>query len=266
MRCFLPLSRGIVLIVPTLFLLAAPSFAQLPTPVSGLVTNLAGQPLPGVSVFSGAGSRPYATTTGADGRFQLASSSNVLHAQLDGYQPVTLLINQAADDLRIQLQPIALSPLTGAILAPPCTPLPPKDRDVLRLGTPGAGLEFTVPRKGWDIRNLGQGDLHEYLVAPRHSHVQLTFWFGANAISLTPEDHFFLESARFAQRALVVADPDAGNPPRSIGIDSSGTFPGGARWRHLATPASGAAYDRVSPADADLFDSIIDTLCVAPEP
>jgi hypothetical protein len=248
----------------TLFALAAVprSFAQMPAPVSGVVTNPAGQPLDGVSVFSGTGTRPYATTTGTDGRFQLANSTTVLHAELDGYQPLTLLINPPADDLRIQLRPIALAPLSGTILAPSCAPIPPNERDIQRLGAGQLGLQFDVPRKGWDLRDLGQGDLHEYVLAPRHSRDQLTLWFGASAIRPTPEDHFFLESSSFAQRAVVVAGTDG--PPRSIGIDSYGTFPDGTLWRHLATPGSGATYDHATPHDAALFDMIIASLCVSP--
>lgn len=264
MRCFPSLPSGIALALPALLALAAPGLAQQPAPISGIVTSAAGQPLPGATVSSGTGSDQTATTTGADGRFQLPNSTTVLHAQADGYQPLTLLIHPPADDLRVQLQPLALAPLTGAILAPPCAPLPPKDRSVLRLGTPGAGLQFTVPRKGWDLRNLGQGDLHEYVLTPRHSHAQLTLWFGANAIQPTPADRFFLESSSFDQRAIVVASPAAASPLHAIGIDSSGTFPDGARWRHIATPASGATYDRATPANAAIFDAVIATLCVAP--
>jgi len=261
--------RSLHRIAPALLALAvlaaaASSLAQMPTPVSGLVTDGAGRPLASVSVFSGTGSQPDATTTGADGHFQLANSTNVLHAELDGYQPLTLLINPPAEDLRIQMRPIALSPLSGAILAPACNPLPPRDHSVRRLGTPGSGLQFDVPRKGWSLHDLGQGDLHEYVLEPRHSHTELILWFGANADQPTPEDHFFLESASFAQRAIVVAGSSASGPLQSIGIDSYGTFPDGARWRHLAAADAGAGYDRATPPQAALFDAIIASLCIAP--
>lgn len=258
MRRFLPFPPGIAL--TALFALAAssPSFAQQPAAVSGVVTNAAGQPLAGASVFSGTGSQQIATITGVDGRFQIATSTNVLHAGLDGYEPLTLLIKPPAGDLRLELLP-----LTGTLLAPACGP-PPTDHDVVRLGTPGLGLEFTVSRKGWTLHDLGQGDLHEYVVAQKHSRAQLILWFGANAVSPTPEDHYFLESSSFAQHVLVAADPGAAGPPHAIGIDSSGTFSDGSLWRHLATPASGATYDHATPADAALFDAIISTLCVSP--
>jgi hypothetical protein len=263
MRCFPSRPSGFALALPALLALAAaPCLAQMPAPVSGVITTAAGRPLAGATVSSGAGSAENSTTTGADGRFQLADSTSVLHAQLDGYQPLTLLIHPPADDLRLQLHAIALAPLTGAVLAPPCAPLPPKDRTVLRLGTPG-GLHFTVPRKGWDLRSLGQGDLHEYVLTPRHSRAHLTLWFGANAIQPLPEDRFFLESAAFAQRAIVVVEPGM-IAPHSIGVDSYGTFPTGDLWRHLATPGSGATYDYATPANAAAFDAIIATLCVTP--
>lgn len=262
MRCFLSLPLGFALTLA----LAAPSFAQMPAPVSGLVTNAAGQPLDGATVFSGIGSAQNATTTSTDGRFHLADSTTVLHATLDGYQPLTLLITPPAADLRIQLQPISLSPLRGAIVVPVCSPLPPDDRDGKRLGAGDLGLEFTVPRKGWDLRDLGQGDLHEYVLTPRHSHAQLTLWFGANAIQPMPTDRFFLESSSFAQSALVVAGSSPADSPRAIGMDSSGTFSDGGRWRHLATPGSGATYDHTTPEEAALFDAIIDSLCLSAGP
>ncbi len=256
-------------ILPALLILAAlraaaPSFAQTPAPVSGIVTNASGQALEGATVSSGTGSRPDTTTSGTDGRFQLANSTNVLHAALDGYQPITLLINPPVRDLRIQLQPIALSSLTGVLVVPVCAPIPHNDRSVDRLGAGDLGLQFTVPRKGWDLRQLGQGDLHEYVLTPRHSHAQLTLWFGANAVQLTPSDRFFLESSSFAQRAVVIAGPGPSAPVRSIGIDSSGTFADGGLWRHLATTGSEATYDHATPSDAVLFDGIIGSLCIAP--
>ena len=260
MRRLLPLSRGIVLTLPALLTLAAA--AQIPAPVSGLVTSAAGRPLAGVIVSSGTGSVPDAATSSPDGRFQLANSTTVLHATLDGYQPLTLLIHPPATDLRIQLQPIALAPPAGIVLVPVCTPLPPNDRNLDRLGAGDLGLQFTVPHKGWELHNLGQGDLHEYLLTPRHSHAQLTLWFGANGIELQPEDHFFLESTSFAQRAIVVAG--AAGAPRAIGIDSSGTYSDGGLWRHLATPGSAATYDHAAPRDAALFDAILASLCVSP--
>ncbi len=266
MRCFLSLSSGIVLAFPALFVLAVavPSSAQTTAPVSGVVTNAAGQPLQGATVFSGTGSSQNATSTGPDGRFQLASSTNVLHASLDGYQPFTLLITPPARDLHLQLQPIALSPLTGAIAVPVCTPPPPSDRGVDRLGAGDLGLQFTVPRKGWNLRDLGQGDLHEYVLTPRHSHAHLALWFGINAILPTPPDSFFLESSTFSQRAIVVPGPTPDSAPRTIGFDSSGTFSDGSRWRHLAAPGSGATYDHAPPPDAALFDAILASLCLAP--
>jgi hypothetical protein len=258
MRCFLKLSSGFAL---SALLLVAPAVAQVP--VSGLVTTAEDQPLAGVTVSSGTSSHPEATTTGADGRFQLANSTNVLHAQLDGYQPLTLLIHPPARGLRLQLQPITLAPLAGAILVPPCTQLPRKDRNAVRLGTPDAGLQFTVPRKGWSLHDLGQGDLHEYILAPKHSRAQLILWIGGTAVPLTPEDHYFLESSSYAQRAILVDSGSSTSPLDSIGIDSFGTYPDGGRWRHLATIASGATYDHATPADAADFDAIIASLCVA---
>lgn len=264
MRCFLLLPSGIPLAFAALFAFAAPSFAQ--APVSGFVTDAAGQPLPGATVSSGTGSQQSATTSGADGRFQLSSATNVLHASLAGYQPLTQLITPAAGDLHLQLQPITLSPLAGAILAPPCAPRPPKDHDALRLGAPAAGLQFTVPRKGWTLHDLGQGDLHEYVLAPRHSRAQLVLWFGAGAGRAAPEDHFFLESSSFTQRALLVDNGSATSPLDAVGTDTSGAFPDGTLWRHLATPASGAAYDHATPQEAALFDAIIATACLDPAP
>lgn len=261
MRCFLSLSSRIFLFV---LAITAPLLAQQPAPVSGVVTTAAGQPLAGVTVSSGTGTHPDATTTGADGRFQLASSTNVLHATLDGYQPLTVLIAPSAGDLRLQLTAITLSPLTGASLVPHCPPLPPRDHDLLRLGTPAAGLQFTVPRKGWTLHDLGQGDLHEVVLAPRHSRAQFVLWFGASTVQATPEDHFFLESSTFTQRAILLDSGASTSPLDSIGVDSFGTFPDGTLWRHLATPTSGAAYDHATPADAALFDAIISTACLTP--
>lgn len=266
MRCFLPRPSGIALALPALFALAlpVPSLAQTPAPVSGLVTNAAGQPLAGVTVSSGSGSEQSAATTGADGRFQLGNSTDVLHAQLDGYQPLTLLINPPAGDLRLQLHAIALSPLTGALIAPPCTAHQTKDHAAVRIGTPGAGLQFTVPRKDWSVHDLGQGDLHAFVLQPRHSRAQLILRFGANAIPSLPEDRYFLESSSFTQRAILVDDGSGPSPLDSVGIDSSGIFSDGSRWRYLATAVSGATYDHATPPDAALFDAVIDTLCVAP--
>lgn len=242
-----------------LALASAQCLGQVPSPVSGLVTNAAGQPLAGATVFSGIGSAQNATATSPDGRFHLANSTTVLHAALDGYQPLTLLITPPTDNLHIQLQPI-----TGAIVVPVCAANPPDDHDVNRLGAGDLGLQFTVPRKGWDLRNLGQGDLHGYVLTPRHSHAHLTLWFGTNAIQPIPTDQFFLESSTFAQRAIVVAGAGPDSPPRTIGVDSYGTFSDGSRWRHLATPGSGATYDHTTSDEAALFDTIIGSLCLSP--
>lgn len=259
MRCFrfLPFRISLSALLALCALSATPALAQQTAPVSGIVTTPAGRPLAGAIVFSGPGIQPEQTTTGAFGHFLLQNSTNVLHLSLDGYQPLTILVNPPAADLRIQLHAITLAPL-AVLSASECAPLSPGDPDLRRLGQRGGGLQFDVPRHGWDIRDLGEGNLQQYVLQPRHSDAQLILWFGADSILPNPEDHFFIQSASFAQRAIVVSGQGA------IGIDSYGTFPDGSRWRHTAASGAGATYDRASPDDAALFDYIIDSLCVPP--
>ena len=254
MRGFTPLLR----IAAALLGLAASAGAQ----VSGVVTGLRGEPLAGVQVSSGTGSQQQSAITGPDGRFDLTASSTVLHAERDGYQPATLLVSPPAAHLRIQLRPIALSPLSGAILVPACLPLPSRDRATVRLGAPGTPLRFDLPRRDWRLHDLGQGALHEYLLEQKHSGAQLILWFGA--FPLIPPDHVFLQSSAFDQRA-VLSGGSGPSPSRSIGVDSFGTYPDGTRWRHLATSAAGAEYDRATPAEAQAFDQILAAVCVAPD-
>lgn len=258
MRCLLSITSGIVRFLAPIAL-AALAAAQSPSPVSGTVTA-AGRPLAGVRVFSSAGS---SALTGVSGDFRLDTSSSVLHLQRDGYQPLTLLVNPPQSGLRAQLQAIAPA---AADSIPACAPLPPgSQRAVRRVGSPASGLQFTVPRRDWHVTELGGINLDEYILQPRHSRAQLTLWFGRRALPPLPDDTFFLQAADFSQRAIL-APPRNGPAPRPVGIDSAGTLPGGARWRHFSTPGAGATYGPTDPSDAQLFDAIIASVCAPAAP
>lgn len=258
----LPHPLHLFLIPPLCALMALAAAAQAPMPIAGILTTAGGKPIPGASVFTGTGVPPDGARTDSVGHFQLTSSSSVLHIQGDGFQPLTLILDPPATDLRVQLHPIALSPLSGAVLIPRCTPIRRKDRLVRRIGAPQSRLRFTVPRHGWRVSELGGVNLDDFIVQRRHSRNQLNLWFGVDALRPLPEDRFFVQSASFAQRAILPAAGPA--HARSLGIDSYGTFFDGTAWRQLAIRGAGATYDRVSPQDARLFDSIIDSLCIRP--
>lgn len=255
-RC-LSLPSGIALALSLFaFAAAAQSSGRAPASVSGTVTT-AGQPVSGARVFTAAGA---SATTGPDGHFRLAASTSVLHVQRDGYQPRTLLVNPPQTGMRIRIRPVSFAPAAAAIVIQSCVPLSREAQRTARLlGPADSPFLFTVPRHHLRVTELGGVNLDEFVLQPRHSYAQLTLWFGPRALPLVPEDRFFLQSAAFSQRAILMS-----GATRTLGIDSYGTFPGGGRWRHFSTVNAGATYAQAGSSAAQLFDAVIESLCAAP--
>lgn len=218
--------------------------AQL-TSVEGIVVTARGEPVAGASVFSGRDGGN-ATTSDAAGRFRLDASTGVLHTEKEGFEPVTIILAPPATGLHIVLEAAVSG---SSLVAEACGSLEPA-MEALRLGR---DLEVLVPRQGWSVSQLGTVENTEYILKQRHGRAEMTVWSGAHALEPMPDDSFFLESSTFSQRAMVAGGSD--------GVDSSGTYADGTRWRRMAIGGSGATYDRASAGEAQAFDAVIGTLC-----
>jgi hypothetical protein len=123
------------------------------------------------------------------------------------------------------------------------------------------GLKFSVPKRG--VKILGgkpDVDYVRFVIKPNDRDVRLVLWFGPYALKQEPERETLETSATFTQTKLL------GSDGATIGLDSRGQYHNNTKWRHFAIGAQGAVYESVSPADATLFDQIIESACLGRRP
>ena len=81
-------------------------------------------------------------------------------------------------------------------------------------------------------------------------------------MSSTPDDKQLVESGVVMTRNVVMPPGlVVGSGGGVIGMDTRGSQPNGEKWRQVAIGFEGARYRDVTPANAALFDSIIDSAC-----
>lgn len=103
-------------------------------------------------------------------------------------------------------------------------------------------------------------DYVTYVVKPRKDGSVLAFWFGL--LAMNPSTHQEMEKAVTTFTKTDVVDSNGA----VIGVDYEGSSADGHRWRKFVVGHEGALYEDIAPANADLFDSIINSPCFLPYP
>lgn len=229
-------------------------------PIAGRVTARDGKPIEGV-VVSGSEwkccpAQRDAMTTDASGSFRIEHPGSVLHfAPRDGFQPQLLVVTPEMLAPTITLDPPASSFSLAACGKP--------QSGFERIGWGKYGLQFDAPSR--EVRlTRGKADV-DYVVdiiRAKNGNDRVEFWFGPNAMSSTPDDKQLVESEVFVTRNVVMPPGlVVGSGGGVIGMDTRGSQPNGEKWRQVAIGFEGARYRDVTPANAALFDSIIDSAC-----
>ena len=240
-----------------LFLVVFPasSSAQTAPVIAGIVVTHDGRPITGVRVWGSPWKQccpvQYENVaTGTQGQFALVHFVPVVHFMKDGFQPMAIVVGSGSRQLHIMLDPV-----TDSLVLRQCEPA---KRGEKQIGPGKKGLRFTVPKRA--VRILGgklDVDYVKYVIKPKKGEGWLELWFGPYAMSLTPDEKQFENSTQIRQRNIAL-------PDGTIGVDSWGRFRSGKSWRQMAILREGARYTDASAADAQLFDSIIDSACFTP--
>ena len=246
-RRLLPLSFGVVVAFPIL--------GQTESPIRGIVVAKDSQPLSGVSVSGGVWKKccPYQqenVTTDENGEFLLEHPASVIHFWKPGLQPLTLVVQPKAAQIRIVMA-FANNNLTVSTCGR-------SEANQRQLGWGKPGLHFIVPKSSVKIAGgKPDADYVRYVIRPVDRGVSyLELWFGPYSISAEPDDQQFLQSEVFSQRDLVSVKGDV------IGRDSWGQLKGSLNWRQMAAFGSGATYHNASAEEARLFDKIMNSICM----
>jgi hypothetical protein len=242
----------LVIVVALLF--APVAGAQTDSPLDGTVTTKDGQPVAGASVLGSTPktccpSTPETTKTDEKGMFHLEHPGAVIHFFKEDFEPQTRVIQLGTSQIAV-----ALLPSGNDLTAPPCRKHRPGTK---RIGT---RVGFDVPRK--NVQVLGgktDVDYVRYVIKPKTGESYLELWFGPYALSMTPGDEDFLNSATYSERHIVA--PSMG----VVGTDTRGQLQNQEKWRQTAVVISGGArYRAKTPEDQLLFDRIVDSICVVP--
>jgi len=123
------------------------------------------------------------------------------------------------------------------------------------------GLFFSVPKRGVKISG-GKPDVDyvKFVIKATNHEAALALWFGGMAFHPDPPGETRRSSASFTQTKLLNMDGT------EIGLDSRGRKRDTSIWRWFGVWAEGAEYENASAEDAALFDKIIDSACLIPNP
>jgi hypothetical protein len=192
------------------------------------------------------------TTTDKEGHFRLEHPGAVIHFRNENLQPQAFVIRPETSEVRITLEPS-----TGSLVVPVCGKPGPGQKQI---GWGKYGLQFNVPERAVKILG-GKPDMDyvRYVVKPKAGEAYLELWFGPYALDTTPDDEEFINSIEFAQRNVVAANGGV------VGKDSWGNLRSGGSWRQTAVVGQGGSrYRSTSLQDTNLFDEVINSMCVVP--
>jgi hypothetical protein len=125
------------------------------------------------------------------------------------------------------------------------------------------GVFYSVPKRGMKIGGKPDVDYLRLVIKPDSRNVFLVLWFGSHAFNPEPRKEILQASTGVTKLELT----DSGG--MELGVDMRGQKQDGTLWRHFGVFASGlegAEYENLSPADAAVFDQIIESACVVPYP
>lgn len=199
-------------------------------------------------------------TTDKIGAFRIEHPGAVLHFLTDvAFQPQTLIVTPEMYTVNVVLEPASASLSLSACAEP--------RRGFDRIGWGEYGLQFDVPRHDVKlIRGKADVDYVVHTIKAKSGDDRLELWFGPYAMSSTPDDEQFVESRMFTTRNVVMQSGLVrGSEGGVIGTDTSGHLQDGGIWRQMAIVGEGARYQNVSPENAELFDSIINSACWNPQ-
>jgi hypothetical protein len=247
------------LLVAIALVLAPWSFGQTDESIRGTVTEKNGRPVVGVMVIGALGRTccPFKreqTTTDQRGEFRLDQPGAVIHFYKDDFRPLALVLRPGTAEFRVTIETSE-----GGLIVPACSD---SIRNQKLIGWGDYGVHFAVPEREVKMEG-GKPDVDyvRYVIKPRAGESWLEFWFGPYAMSTEPDDEQFVNSVDFSQRNVEASKG------KSFGIDSSGRFANGRRWRQTAILGQGGArYLDAAETDANLFDRIIDSICLVPHP
>jgi len=232
-------------------------FGQAGGPIKGRVLSVSGQPIPGIAVYSKWKlCCPYGESsakTDDSGQFQLDRAGHLLHVFGLDFQPQTLILKDGDSDIQI-----VLDSSTPGSPVPTCKQ-PANARKEVSWGE--YGVHFAVNAKAKLRGGKPDVDYVRYVLTLPKSKSYLEFWFGPYAMNPEPDDELFMGSSDFSQRNLRNADG------KVFGEDGRGHLKSGGNWRHFAIFGEGGAlYRDASEQDAQIFDQIIDSVCIVPGP
>jgi hypothetical protein len=233
--------------------------------ISGSVLDSAGKPLADVEVYGirescCPSSVPW-TSTGANGKYALKNAGSVIHFR------------------RIDLKPLSLrtegAHTLNAIMKPNESPMTILACEEHGTGRFGNFLRFK-PSPTHGIHSGRDVDYESYGFRVEDGGA-LESWFGPTAANIDAFKERYIHSKKFSERAVFV--PTLG----VVGIDASGTYFNGRRWRwvgtdpyipkaaastdkpaftwHLSISTNGVGYDNASVDDQKEFDTVIDSAC-----
>lgn len=225
--------------------------------IVGTVTTVNGEPLAGVLVLGSMSKTccPFKreqAITDQHGQFRLLHPGDVVHFSADKFQPKAILVGSADSSIHVTLEPAK-----DSLVVPICGEVGPHQR---RIGWGRHGLQFNVAKSAFRI--LGgkpDVDYSRYVVKSKTDGAYLELWFGGYAMSELPEDDKFVSSDKYEQRNVTAPDG------RLLGMDSWGRLHDGRQWRQTAVlGAGGSRYQNVTARDVELFDEIVNSLCLIP--
>jgi hypothetical protein len=228
--------------------------AQTDSPLQGIVSDQSGKVITGVSVLGGKTKDCCPVLydhaiTNERGEFHLEHPGAVIRFFPADLEPLTIVLSPGTSQLRVTLPPLGKD-----LSAPRCGP---KKSGIKRIG---GRVAFDVPSR--EVHILGgktDVDYVGYTIKPKTGNSYLQFWFGPYAISEDPHDEDFLDSVSFSQKRIVEAEIGI------AGIDSRGRKRNGETWRQAVVAGEGGArYTAYTDKDVDLFDRIVDSICVVP--
>jgi hypothetical protein len=237
-----------------------------PQLISGAVLDSEGKPLAGVEVYGirescCPSSVPW-TSTGANGKYVLKNAGSILHFRRIDLKPLSLR-TEGARTLNATMKPNE-SPM----IVPAC--------EEHGIGRFGDFLRFkpSPKRLTQSIRDV---DYESYRFRAEDGG-SLESWFGPTAANIDAFKERYIKSREFSERAVFVPTLAV------IGIDASGTYFNGRRWRwigtdphipkaaastekppftwHLSISTNGIGYNNASVDDQKEFDTVIDSACV----
>jgi hypothetical protein len=201
------------------------------------------------------------TITGANGKYVLKNAGPIIHLRRIDLRPMSLQI------VGTRALITTMAPSKSPLIIPMCE---------RQTGSQFGGFLRFTPSPAHRIQSARDVDYDSYGFQSADGG-SLESWFGPTAANVDTFKDRYVRSKQFAERAIFV--PSLG----VIGIDASGTYLDGRRWRwvgtdpeipkaassfehpafrwHLSVATNGIGYDNASAEDQKVFDAVIDSAC-----